>query len=84
MLLLVMQPQGDQLGEAGLIGMAEQGLHRLVDEAAVPGDLVNARTREKAALGPGMASADSLVVRVEDVGVRIVEGAVTGARTRRE
>ena len=44
MLLLVMEPEGDQFGEAGLIGMAEQGLHGLVDEGSVAGDLVDART----------------------------------------
>ena len=78
MLLLVMQPQSDQFGQAGLIRTAEQVLHRLVHESAVPGDLFNARTREKAALRTGMASAHGLVVRVEDVGVRIVEDVVAG------
>ena len=79
MLLLVVQPQDDQLGEARLIGMPQEGIHGLIDVGAVSGDFVDARTREQAPLGPGMPSADSLVVRIEDIGVRIVEHVVSGA-----
>ena len=43
-LLLMVQPQGDQVGEAGLIGIADKGVHCLVDELAVARDLVDART----------------------------------------
>src|ERR1700677_1917084 len=78
MLLLVMEPQGDQVSETGLTGVAYQSVHRLVHELAVPRDLVDARTGQKTAFGPGMTGTDSLVVRVEDVGVGLVEGAVPG------
>ena len=78
MLLLVVEPQGDQLRQPGLAGIAEQTLHGLVDVGAIARDLVDARTRQEAALGSRMARPHRLVVRVEDVGVRIVEGAVAG------
>jgi hypothetical protein len=79
MLLLVVQPQGDQLGEARLIAMTQEGIHCLVDVGAVLRNFVNARTRQEAALGSRMPSTDGLVVRVEDIGVRTVECVVTGA-----
>ena len=44
MLLLMVQPQGDQFGEAGLTGIADKGVHGLVHELAVARDLVDART----------------------------------------
>ncbi len=30
-LLLVVEPEGDQVGEPGLVGIAEERVHRLVD-----------------------------------------------------
>ena len=74
MLLLVMEAQGDQVaGSPGWSGSREQRPHGVVDMGAIARDLLDARTRQEAALGPRMAGADRLVVRVEDVGVRIVE-----------
>ena len=78
MLLLMVEPQGDQLGQTGLTGVADEGVHCLVDELAVARDLVDPRTGQETTFGPGMTGADSLVVGVEDVGVGLVEGAVSG------
>ena len=77
MLLLVMEAQDDQLGQTGLIRMLEQWRHGSVDMGAVARDVLDARPREEPALGAGVPGADSLVVRVEDVRVRIVEHVVT-------
>ena len=82
-LLLMVQAQGDQLREAGLVGLAEQALHGAVDGTAVASDLLDAGTRQEAALGPGMAGTHRLVVPVEDVGVRVVERSVPGAYSPR-
>ena len=76
MLLLMMESQGDQLRKPRLTGISEQGLHCAVDVGPIARDLLDARTREEAALGPRMARTHGLVVRVEDEGVRIVERAV--------
>ena len=83
MLLLMVEAQGDQLGEPGLAGIAEQRLHGAVDVGAVARDLLDARAREQAAFGTRMAGAHGLVVRVEDVGVRIVVRRGSRWRTRR-
>ena len=78
MLLLVMEPQGDQLGKPWLARISQQGLHGAVDVGAIARDLLDARAREQAALGPRMARPHGLVVRVEDEGVCIVEHPVAG------
>ena len=77
-LLLMVEPEGDQLGDAGDSRSRQQSVHGLVHELAVAGDLVDARTGEETALGPRMPIPDRLVVRVEDVGVGIVVRVVAG------
>ncbi len=77
MLLLMVQSQGDQLPQPGLIGMAQQRVHGAVDEGAIARDLLDPGAGDEATLRPGMPGAHGLVIRVEDVGVGIVEGAVS-------
>ena len=72
MLLLMVQPEGDQLREAGLVGSRSSGSWRC-RQPSVASDLVDAGSREEAALGPRMAGTHRLVVRVEDVGVGVVD-----------
>ena len=73
MLLLVMQAERDELDEPRLCGIPEHRLHRGVHRGAVARDVVDARSGEEPAFGAWMPGADRLVVRVEDVLVRIVE-----------
>ena len=76
MLLLMVQPERDQLGHGRLELAFEQVFHGLVDELAVAGHLGDARAGDQPAFGAGVPIAERLVVRVEDVGEGVVVGAV--------
>ena len=78
MLLLVMEAELDEVGAASVDTVVEEPAHRLVDVAPVLGDLGHARSRHSAASRPRIAGTDALVVRVEEVPVGRVEGAVAG------
>ncbi len=60
----------------GWSGSREQRAHGGVDMGAIAGDLRDARPGQETPLRSGVAGAHGLVVRVEDVGVRVVERAV--------
>ncbi len=68
MLLFVVQPQLDQRGHPVVDPGDQQLLEPVVDVRAVVADLRCAGPRQQAPFGSGVAGADRLVVRVEQVG----------------
>ena len=79
-LLLVVQPELDQLRDGVVRRIGEEERHRLVDMRSVAGDLGHPRAGDHAAFGTGMAGPGRLVVGVEQVAVGGVEPAVAGER----
>ena len=78
-LLLVVQPELDQAQHGRRQRPAQQVLDRLVDGVAVGGHLPDPRPAQQPPLGPGVAGADALVVRVPQVQVALVDGPVARA-----
>ena len=62
-LLLMVEPEGDEFGHAGLELAVQKLFHGLVDEFAVAGDFGDAGAGDMPALGAGMSITERLVVR---------------------
>ena len=85
MLLLVLQAELHQArgGMCRVVGDAtDQPPHRVVHVGAVPVDLAHRRASHEPALRPAMAFAGLHVVRVEEVGVSRVGGAIRRVERR--
>ena len=74
-LLLVMQPEHDERRGFG-IAIVDELVHRVVDVRAVASYLGDRRAREQASLRTRMTRTDRLVVGVEEIRIRGVEGCV--------
>src|SRR5690242_16951641 len=78
MLLLVMEAQGNAIGNATVVQLGNKSLQRIVDKVAIFENLARCRPRQHSAPGTRMPRAERLIVRIEEKVVALVERTIAG------